>query len=84
MNPIKYSDLITPEGEDTIQRAINELTELINTFQSARQTIISSANQTAQGMQGLSGATGEQREQIALLSQKVAELESQLKELNTL
>ena len=35
-------------------------------------------------MQGLSGATGEQREQIALLSQKVAELEAQLKELNTL
>ena len=39
MNPIKYSDLITPEGEDTIQRAIDELTNLINTFNQAKQTI---------------------------------------------
>ena len=81
MNPIKYSDLITPEGNDTIQQAIDELTNLINTFNQAKQTIQASASQTAQSMQGLSGATAEQRDQIAQLSSKVAELETELKNL---
>ena len=81
MNPIRYSDLITPEGNDTIQQAIDELTNLINTFNQAKQTIQASASQTAQSMQGLSGATSEQRDQIAQLSSKVAELETELKNL---
>ena len=82
MNPIKYSDLITPEGNDTIQKAIDELTELINTFNAAKQAIVNSASQTAQSMQSFSGATQEQQEQIAKLSAKVDELEAQIKELN--
>lgn len=82
MNPIKYSDLITPEGNDTIQKAIDELTELINTFNAAKQAIVNSASQTAQSMQSFSGATQEQQEQIAKLSAKVDELEEQIKGLN--
>ena len=81
MNVIKYSDLVSPEGNDTIQQAIDELTNLINTFNQAKQTIQASASQTAQSMQGLSGATSEQRDQIAQLSSKVAELETELKNL---
>lgn len=84
MNPIKYSDLITPEGNDTIQQAIDELTNLINTFNQAKQTIQASASQMAQSMQNTSGATAEQREQITQLNAKVAELEKQLAELEAL
>lgn len=84
MNPIKYSDLITPDGNDTIQQAINELTNLINTFNQAKQTIQASASQMAQSMQNTSGATAEQREQLTQLNAKVAELEKQLAELEAL
>ena len=81
MNPIKYSDLITPEGNDTIQQAIDELTNLINTFNQAKQTIQASASQMAQSMQMMSGATATDREQISQLQTKVAELEAELKNL---
>lgn len=84
MNVIKYSDLISPEGNDTIQQAIDELTNLINTFNQAKQTIQASASQMAQSMQNTSGATAEQREQITQLNAKVAELEKQLAELEAL
>ena len=84
MNPIKYSDLITPDGNDTIQQAIDELTNLINTFNQAKQTIQASASQMAQSMQNTSGATAEQREQLTQLNAKVAELEKQLAELEAL
>lgn len=84
MNPIKYSDLITPDGNDTIQQAIDELTNLINTFNQAKQTIQASASQMAQSLQNTSGASAEMRDQIAQLNAKVAELEKQLAELEAL
>ena len=84
MNVIKYSDLISPEGNDTIQQAIDELTNLINTFNQAKQAIVSSASQMEQGLKNTSGASAEMRDQIAQYAAKIEELEKRVNELEGL
>ena len=64
MNPIKYSDLITPEGNDTIQQAIDELNNLIKVYGEAKSVIVESAKQQVEAVKSVSGATASQREKL--------------------
>lgn len=61
-NPIRYSDLITPDN--SITQLIAQLDELIAKYESARSKIQGAAAETAKAMGGLSGATEEQRQAI--------------------
>ena len=65
-NPIRYSDLITPDN--SITNLIAQLDELIAKYESARSKIQGAATEAAKSMQNLSGATEEQRQTIASLS----------------
>lgn len=59
-NPIKYSDLISPDG--SITEAIKQLTELQATYKTAAKSIVSDAAQVHAATQKISGATAEGRE----------------------
>lgn len=63
-NPIKYSDLITPDN--SITDLIAQLDALIAKYESAKSKIQGAAADAAKSMQNLSGATNEQRQAIAL------------------
>lgn len=63
-NPIKYSDLITPDS--SITDLIAQLDALIAKYESAKSKIQGAAADAAKSMQNLSGATNEQRQAIAL------------------
>lgn len=61
-NPIRYSDLITPD--DSITRLIEELTALIAKYEEAQTKIKGAAAEQARAMNNVSGATEEQRRSI--------------------
>ena len=61
-NPIRYSDLITPD--DSITRLIAELTALIAKYEEAQTKIKGAAAEQARAMNNVSGATEEQRRSI--------------------
>lgn len=72
-NPIRYSDLITPDN--SITNLIAQLDELIAKYEAARTKIQGAAADAAKSMQNLSGATDEQRQKIsglAMESEKLA------------
>ena len=65
-NPIRYSDLITPD--DSITKLISQLDALIAKYDEARGKIQTAAADAAKSLQNLSGATEEQRQNIAVLT----------------
>ncbi len=71
-NPIRYSDLITPDS--SITDLIAQLNELIKTYDGAREKIQGAANEAAKSMRNLSGATEEQRKEIVSLTEQSEKL----------
>ena len=61
-NPIKYSDLISPDN--SITDLIAQLTALISKYEEARSKIQSAAADMSKGLQNVSGATEQQQERI--------------------
>ena len=61
-NPIRYSDLITPDN--SIEQLIAQLEALISKYEDLRSRVQTAAAETAKEMKGLSGATEEQRQTI--------------------
>ena len=61
-NPIRYSDLITPD--DSITKLIEQLNALIAKYDEARAKIQGDAEDVAKSMRDVSGATEEQRKTI--------------------
>lgn len=80
-NPIYYRDLITPD--DSITKLIEQLGELISTYDTAKSKIQGAAQQVTQNMQGVSGATEEQRKQIQLLTEQSDKLVAEYRDVTT-
>ena len=74
-NPIRYSDLITPDN--SITNLIAQLDELIAKYEAAKNKIQGAASEAAKSIQNLSGATDEQRQQIAALASESEKLAAQ-------
>lgn len=80
-NPIKYSDLISPDN--SITDLIAQLTALIAKYDEARARIQSSANEMAKGLQNVSGATEQQRQAIMQAYQETERLAEQYKRVSS-
>lgn len=80
-NPIKYSDLISPDN--SITDLIAQLTALIAKYDEARTRIQSSANEMAKGLQNVSGATEQQRQAIMQAYQETERLVEQYKRVTS-
>ncbi len=80
-NPIKYSDLISPDN--SITDLIAQLTALIDKYDEARARIQSSANEMAKGLQNVSGATEQQRQAIMQAYQETERLAEQYKRVTS-
>jgi len=79
-NPIRYSDLITPDN--SITNLIAQLDELIAKYEAAKSKIQGAASEAAKSMQNLSGATDEQRQEIAALATESEKLVAAYKKSN--
>lgn len=79
-NPIRYSDLITPDN--SITQLIAQLDELIKQYDIARVKIQGAAADAAKSMNNLSGATSEQRQQISLLTEQSDRLAREYEKTN--
>lgn len=79
-NPIRYSDLITPD--DSITKLLALLDELIAKYDAAKQRIQGAATEAAKNMQNLSGATDAQRQAIAGLTTETEKLVAEYKKSN--
>lgn len=80
-NPIKYSDIISPD--DSIKILIQQLEELNKVYTSMADSMKQSAEAMAAGMKNVSGATEEGRKAIssnATEAQKMLDLETKLVE----
>lgn len=82
MNPIKYSDLISPEGNDTIQQAISELTQLIEVYNDAKKIIVENAKEQVAALKSVSGAREEQRNTIVSVNEQTERLEQDLQNVS--
>lgn len=80
-NPIKYSDLISPDN--SITDLIAQLTALIAKYDEARTRIQSSANEMSKGLQNVSGATEQQRQAIMQAYQETERLAEQYKRVTS-
>lgn len=78
-DPIKYSDLIS--YDDSIEKLISELNEVISVYDKLKKDVMASASEAAKAMQGLSGATDEQRQAIAQNAQRAEELSQKYRRL---
>lgn len=72
-NPIKYKDLIQPD--DSIENAINQLTELSDTYDKFQDNIKKQATELSKQLQGMSGATQQNQENISKAAEEAARLE---------
>ncbi len=79
-NPIRYSDLITPDN--SITQLIAQLDALIAKYDSAKEKIQGAAAEAAKSMAGLSGATDAQRQSIAGLATESEKLVAEYKKSN--
>lgn len=79
-NPIKYSDLITPDN--AINELIAQLDKAIAKYEELRSKIASSASDLAKSMTGMSGATEEQRENISALAVESEKLAKSYEQVN--
>jgi len=81
MNPIKYSDLIQPD--DSIDKLIEQLGDLITTYDTAKTKIQGAANDVAKSLQGVSGASDEQRKSIQLATVESDKLVAKYRDINS-
>lgn len=79
-NPIRYSDLITPD--DSITKLISQLDALIEKYETAKSKIQGAAADAAKAMNNLSGATEEQRVKLKSLSEESDKLAASYKKSN--
>ena len=79
-NPIKYSDLVQPDG--SIDGLIKALQEANEAYQDFIKTIKSDAKAFQNAMKGKSGATAEQRDEIENAAKEIEKLKSQYEKLN--
>lgn len=79
-NPIRYSDLITPDN--SIKDLIAQLDELIAKYESAKAKIQGAAQEAARSMGNLSGATEEQRTQMLMLTEESDKLAKHYAQFN--
>lgn len=79
-NPIRYSDLITPDN--SITQLIAQLDALIAKYDAAKEKIQGAAAEAAKSMAGLSGATDAQRQSIAGLATESEKLVAEYKKSN--
>ena len=80
-NPIRYSDLVTPDN--SITDLIAQLDALISKYDTARAKIQSDAAAAAKSMQNLSGATEEQRKAILENTEASDKLVAQLRDVDS-
>lgn len=80
-NPIRYSDLITPDN--SITDLIKQLDALIAKYEEMRGKVQSQAAEAAKGMNTLSGATEAQQRELLKNAEASQALLEQLKQLNT-
>lgn len=80
-NPIRYSDLITPDS--SITDLIKQLDSLIAKYEEMRGKVQSQAAETAKSMNNLSGATEAQQRELLKNAEASQALLEQLKQLNT-
>lgn len=80
-NPIRYSDLITPDS--SITDLIKQLDTLIAKYEEMRGKVQSQAAETAKSMNNLSGATEAQQRELLKNAEASQALLEQLKQLNT-
>ena len=79
-NPIRYSDLITPDN--SITTLISQLDDLIAKYDEAQKKIQGAAADASKSLQGLSGATDDQRQQIQSLTVESDKLRKSYEETN--
>ena len=80
-NPIRYSDLITPD--DSITKLMAQLDELIAKYDAAKNKIQGSAAEIAKGLQGVSGASEEQRKSIQLATEQSEKLVAEYRDVTS-
>lgn len=80
-NPIYYKDLVTPD--DSITTLINQLGDLIKTYDDAKGKIQGAAAAIAQGMENVASATEDERKQIQLASEQSDKLVKQYRDVTT-
>ena len=80
-NPIYYRDLITPD--DSITKLMDQLDELINKYDGAKQKIQGAAAEIAKGLQGVAGASEEQRKAIQLSTEQSDKLVAEYRDVTT-
>ena len=71
-NPIKYSDLISPD--DSIDNLIKKLGTLIVTYDGLYETVMTQSRELASAMKSVSGATSDGRKKIAEASKEADKL----------
>lgn len=71
-NPIKYSDLLAPD--DSIDKLIAKLQELLATYNKMADAVVKDTNAMASAMQKVSGATSAGRKEIANASKEADKL----------
>lgn len=80
-NPIYYRDLITPD--DSITKLMEQLDELINKYDGAKQKIQGAAAEITKGLQGVAGASEEQRKSIQLATEQSDKLVAEYRDVAT-
>lgn len=80
-NPIYYKDLVTPD--DSITTLINQLGDLIKTYDDAKGKIQGAAAAIAQGMENVASATEDERKQIQLATEQSDKLVKQYRDVTT-
>ena len=80
-NPIYYRDLITPD--DSITKLMDQVDELINKYDGAKQKIQGAAAEIAKGLQGVAGASEEQRKAIQLSTEQSDKLVAEYRDVTT-
>lgn len=80
-NPIYYKDLITPD--DSITKLIDQLDELIKTYDAAKTKIQGAAAEVVKGMQNVSGASEEQRKTIQLATEQSEKLVAEYRDVTS-
>ena len=80
-NPIYYRDLITPD--DSITKLMDQVDELINKYDGAKQKIQGAAAEITKGLQGVAGASEEQRKAIQLATEQSDKLVAEYRDVTT-
>ena len=80
-NPIYYKDLVTPD--ESITTLIEQLGNLIKTYDEAKGKIQGAAAAIAQGMENVASATEDERKQIQLATEQSDKLVKQYRDVTT-